>query len=201
MMIAWTLNVVSKKNSVFAQQPNAALSGKVIWVQNSVWKGETRILKFCFPYSESLPFSCVYISRGSQEIVHDLEKSKIQSRIWESPQHVPILTHAYPEYISHSNIYFTIMVSSIPRSFKWSAYSDSATKTLYLLFFSLSLSHACCMSPPPLIHFDLFIIIVLEDFHLKELPSERQHENKSGRLLLFTWLSYLLSRFLVLFTL
>jgi len=150
MMIAWTLNVVSKKNSVFAQQPNAALSGKVIWVQNSVWKGETRILKFCFPDSESLPFSCVYISRGIQEIVHDLEKSKIQSRIWESPQHVPILTHAYPEYISHSNIYFTIMVSSIPRSFKWSAYSDSATKTLYLLFFSLSLtlSVSCMLHVP-----------------------------------------------------
>ena len=57
------------------------------------------------------------------------------------------------------------------------------------------------MSPPPLIHFDLFIIKVLEDFRLKESPSERERENKSGPLLLFTWLSYLLSRFLVPFTL
>ena len=148
-------------------------------------------IKFCLSDSESLPFSCIYISKGSQEIVHDLEKWKIQSLFCESPQRVPILTHANQKYISHCKIYSTIIFSSIPRSFKCSASSDSATKTLYLLFFSfslslsVSLSHACYMSPPALIHFDLFIIIVLEDLRLKELPSERQRENKSGRLLLF----------------
>jgi hypothetical protein len=56
------------------------------------------------------------------------------------------------------------------------------------------------MSTPPLIYFDLFAIIVFEDFRLKELQSQRQRGNKSGRLLLFTCLSYLLLRVLVSFT-
>lgn len=48
-----------------------------------------------------------------------------------------------------------------------------------LFTFLLSLSHACYMSPSLFIHFDLFIIILLQDFRLKELPCERQRENKS----------------------
>ena len=160
MIITFLLNVLCNKNSVFVQQPNAALLGKVIRVENSVWNGETRKLNFaslmqkvCHFHVYIYAYIYVYIIR--QEIVHDLEKSKIQSRFCESPQHVPILIHASPEYISHSKIYFTVIISSIPRSFKWSVSSDSATKTLSLLFFfffffffSLSLSLSLSLPLP-----------------------------------------------------